>query len=73
MQHHVAAEKGEGVDLIVADQAEMERGAHRISMGHQSHAKLIDVLIQQRIVNQRRAGSQLAHIKIAHLQFLINR
>ncbi len=48
MQHHVAAEEGEGVDLVVAHQIEMERCAHRISAGHQPVAQLVDVLAQQR-------------------------
>ena len=70
VQHHVAAEEGEGVDLVVAHQIEMERRAHRIGAGHQPVAQLVDVLAQQRIVDQRGTGAQLAHVEIAHRQLL---
>ena len=73
VEDHIAAEEGEGVDLVVINQVEVERGAHRIRMRDQTHAQPVDVLHQQRVVDQRRAAAQLADVVIPHLHFLTNR
>ena len=72
VKHHVATEESEGVKLVVIHNKEMERRADRIGMRNQTLPEFIDVLIEQRVVNQRGTGAHLTDVEIAHLQFLIN-
>jgi len=73
VQHYVAAEKGEGVNFVVIDEIEVERGFYRIGVRDQTHTQPVDILHQQRVVNQGRAAAQLTDIIIAHLKFLTDR
>ena len=70
VEDHIAAEEGEGVDLVVINQIEVERGTHRVGVSHQTHTQPVDILHQQRVVDQRRATAQLADVVIPHLHFL---
>ncbi|MNE24523.1 hypothetical protein D3C80_1178160 [compost metagenome] len=72
MQHYVAAEEGEGVDFVVTHQIEMEWRTHRIGACHQPVAQLVNILSQQRVIDQRCAGTKLTHVKIPHGHFLAN-